>query len=41
MDEQVYRDYSDMIRRFLMRMCGNRDLADELTQETFYQAVKE
>ena len=36
----VYQEYRDMIHRFLLRMCGNQALAEELTQETFYQAVK-
>lgn len=25
---------------FLLRLCGNEELAEELTQETFYQAMK-
>lgn len=42
MDElgEIYEQYGGMIFAFLMRLCGNRDLADELTQETFYQALK-
>lgn len=42
MDElgEIYEQYGGMIFRFLMRLCGNKDLAGELTQETFYQAVK-
>ena len=42
MDElgEIYEQYGGMILNFLMRLCGNRDLAQELTQETFYQAVK-
>ncbi len=42
MDEfgEIYQQYGGMIFGFLMRLCGNRDLADELTQETFYQAIK-
>ncbi len=38
--EQTYREYEQMIRAFLLRLCGNAHLADELTQETFYQAFK-
>ena len=37
----VYQEYRDMIHRFLLRMCGNQALAEELTQEIFYQAVKQ
>lgn len=42
MDEfgEIYQQYGGMIFGFLMRLCGNRDLADELTQETFYQALR-
>ena len=38
--EQTYREYEQMIHRFLLRLCGNANLAEELTQETFYQAFK-
>ena len=34
--EQTYREYEQMIHRFLLRLCGNANLAEELTQETFY-----
>ena len=42
MDElkDIYAEYGGMIHAFLMRLCGNPDLADELTQETFYQALR-
>jgi RNA polymerase sigma-70 factor (ECF subfamily) len=38
--EKTYREYSEMIHAFLLRLCGNAHLAEELTQETFYQALK-
>jgi len=38
--EAVYREYQQMVERFLMRLCGNAHLAEELTQETFIQALK-
>lgn len=38
--EQTYREYQQMIHAFLLRLCGNAHLAEELTQETFYQAFK-
>jgi RNA polymerase sigma-70 factor, ECF subfamily len=37
---EIYEQYGGMIFCFLMRLCQNRDLAQELTQETFYQALK-
>jgi len=38
--EETYAQYEAMIRGFLMRLTGNTHLAEELTQETFYQALK-
>ena len=38
--EEAYQQYRDMVYGYLIRLCRNRDLAEELTQETFYQAVK-
>ena len=38
--DQVYRAYSSLVYRFLLARCRDGDLAEELTQETFYQAVK-
>ena len=38
--EQTYQEYQQMIYAFLLRLCGNAHLAEELTQETFYQAFK-
>lgn len=38
--EETYREYEAMIRGFLIRLTGNQSLAEELTQETFYQALK-
>lgn len=37
--EQVYKEYSDMIYRWLLARTGDPDVAEEITQETFYQAV--
>lgn len=36
----VYGEYWDMVYGFLYRMCRNESLAEELTQETFYQAMR-
>ncbi|MGM9946170.1 MAG: RNA polymerase sigma factor [Lysinibacillus sp.] len=36
----VYQSYADEVKRFLICLTSNVDLAEELTQETFYQAVK-
>lgn len=34
----VYRDSAQKVYRFLLRLTGSADLAEELTAETFYQA---
>ena len=38
--EQVYREYSRLVYRYLLSRTGDADAAEELTQETFYRAVK-
>lgn len=38
--DEVYKTQSMLVYRYLLRMTGDEDLAEELTQETFYQAVK-
>ena len=36
--EAMTRDCAPVVYRFLFSLCGNRDLAEELTSETFYRA---
>lgn len=38
--EEIHQRYADQVKRFLVCLTGDLDLAEELTQETFYQAVK-
>lgn len=38
--EDIYRNYFSRVYTFIFRMCGNEDVAEELTQETFYQAFR-
>ena len=38
--EEMFKKYSPMVFRYLKGLCGDEDLAEELMQETFYQAVK-
>ena len=37
--EGVYKEYSDMIYRWILARTGDSFVAEEITQETFYQAV--
>lgn len=38
--EEVYRSHAKTVYKYLLVKCQNEDLAEELTQETFYQAIK-
>lgn len=38
--DMVYRKYGKMVFGYLMTLCHEENMAEELTQETFYQAVK-
>lgn len=38
--DYIYREHSKTIYRYLLSLTQSPDLAEELTQETFYQAVK-
>ena len=38
--EAIYQEHSKMVYRYLLSLTGDSDLAEELTQETFFQAVK-
>lgn len=38
--EDIYSRYAQTVYRFLFSLSGNADTAEELTQETFYQALK-
>lgn len=37
---EYYEEHSQLVYRYLFKLCGNDDLAEELTQETFYQAIR-
>ena len=38
--DEIYAKYAKIVYKFLLSRCQNPDLAEELTQETFYQAIK-
>ena len=38
--EEIYREYCKPVYLYLYSLCHERDLAEDLTQETFYRATK-
>ena len=40
MNEDIYVEYVDMVFRYLMSLCHDADIAEELTQETFLRAIQ-
>ena len=38
--EQIYEEYFDTVNKYLFCLTHNNDISEELTQETFYKAVK-
>lgn len=36
--EKIYTENSDFIYKYLLKLCGNSSIAEELTQETFFKA---
>ena len=38
--KEIYQQYAQRIYRFLLTKTQQEDLAEELTQETFYQAIR-
>ena len=38
--DEIYREYAQTVYRYLLSRTRNPDIAEELTQETFYLAVK-
>ena len=38
--EQIYEEYFETVYKYLFCLTHNSDISEELTQETFYRAVK-
>lgn len=38
--EQIYKEYFQTVNKYLFCLTRNNDISEELTQETFYRAVK-
>ena len=38
--EEIYKEYFETVNKYLFCLTRNNDISEELTQETFYKAVK-
>ena len=38
--DSVYKEHAELVYKYLLSLCGESSTAEELTQETFYQAVR-
>ena len=38
--EKIYKEYFEIVNKYLFCLTHNNDIAEELTQETFYKAVR-
>jgi len=38
--DSIYSEHAKLVYKFLISLCHETDTAEELTQETFYQAVR-
>ncbi len=38
--EKIYVEYFETVNKYLLCLTHNNDISEELTQETFYRAVK-
>ena len=38
--EEIYGEYFDDVYNYIVRLSGNRDVAEEITSETFFKALK-
>ena len=39
-EDNIYQEYGDFVFKYLLTLTNDFDSAEELTQETFYQAIK-
>ena len=37
--EEIYKEYFETVKKYLFCLTHNNDIAEELTQETFYKAI--
>jgi len=38
--DDLYQQYAQRVYKFLLSLCGDENIAEEVLQETFYQAIK-
>ena len=38
--EKIYADYAVPLKKYVLSLCGNPTIADDITAETFFKAIK-
>lgn len=38
--DQIYREHAIPLKRYVFSLCKNNDMADDITADTFYKAIK-
>lgn len=38
--DKIYKEYFETVYKYLLYLTHNEDLSEELTQETFFKAIK-
>ena len=38
--DEIFQEYGEFIYKYLLRLSNNKELSEELMQETFYRAIK-
>ena len=38
--EKIYTDYAVPLKKYVLSLCGNPTVADDITAETFFKAIK-
>ena len=38
--EEIYKEYFHIVRLYILSICNDPDIADDITQDTFYKAMK-
>lgn len=38
--DEIYKNYGQPLYKYVLKLCGNEFIAEEIVQETFYKAIK-